>query len=66
MRTDIPDYLKQMTGYYLVNPNTSISMKYSRQVLLVREGIKINIMDDCMAMNVPDIWVKVTAKGKKP
>ena len=23
-------------------------------------------MDDCMAMNVPDIWVKVTARGKKP
>ena len=33
MRTNIPDYQKQISGYYLINPNTSISMNYSRQVL---------------------------------
>ena len=40
-------------------------MGYSRLLLLVREGVRIDILDSCMSEEVPDIWVRIISKGRK-
>ena len=65
LRTQIPNEQADISGYFRVLPNTSISMNYSRFVLLVKEGVRIDIMDKCMSFDVPDIWVKAIHRGRK-
>ena len=38
LREDIPDDQTHIGGYYIIKPNTSLGMGYSRKFLLVREG----------------------------
>ena len=66
MRDNIPPEQKSFHGYYVITPNTSYSMGYSRIILLVREGVKLDILDNCMDETVPAIWVKVISRGRKP
>ena len=66
MRDNIPQEQKDIDGYYLITPNTSISMGYSRIVLLVREGVRLNILDDYMDATIPAITVKLISRGRKP
>ena len=57
---------KHIQGYYMITPNTSVRLGYSRLVLLVREGVRVSILDDCMSDTIPAIWVKVITRGRKP
>ena len=66
LRTNISDEVKHVEGYYLITPKTDLHMGYSRLVLLAREGVKLTIMNDCMAEDLPTIWVKLTSRGRKP
>ena len=66
LRYETPACQKDIQGYYIVTPNTEISMGYSRIILLVREGVQLTILNNCMDDNIPAIWVKLTSKGKKP
>ena len=66
LRNDTPANEKDIEGYYMVLPNTSLQMGYSRLILLVKEGVRIEIMDDCMSQTVPAIWIKVISRGRKP
>ena len=50
----------------MITPNTAIAMGYSRLVLLVKEGVRVSIMDQCMSDQVPAIWVKIISRGRKP
>ena len=65
-RDSIVPELKHIEGYYMITPNTSNSMGYSRLILLVKEGVRVNIMDDCMSDEIPAIWVKLVSRGRKP
>ena len=49
----------------MLTPNTELHMGYSRLVLLAREGVQLSLMNDCMADNIPAIWVKLASKGTK-
>ena len=65
LRYNTPASQKDIQGYYIVTPNTEINMGYSRIILLVREGVQLTILNNCMDDNIPAIWVKLTSKGKK-
>ena len=41
-------------------------MGYSRILLLAREGVKLDIMNECMDRDIPAIWVKLITRGRKP
>ena len=66
LRETITQEERHIQGYYIIVPNTSVNIGYSRIILLVKEGVKISIMDECMDMNIPAIWVKIIACGRKP
>ena len=66
LRQNIPEEEKHITGYYIISPNTELSMGYSRLILLAREWVKLDIMDNCMSIDVPTIWVKIVTRGCKP
>ena len=66
LRLNTPSEQKDIQGYYMLTPNTHIHMGYSRILLLAREGVKLEIMDECMDPNLPSIWVKLITRGKKP
>ena len=66
LRADTSMELREVQGYYLVTPNTELYMNYSRIVLLAREGVILTILNECMSNNIPEIWVKVSTRGRKP
>ena len=66
MREDITPEEKYIDGYYHITPNTAVGMGYSRLILLVKEGVKVSIMDECMDVTIPAIWVKIISRGRKP
>ena len=66
LRADTPMELANIQGFYILKPNTELQLGYSRILLLVREGVKLSIMDECMDSMIPAIWVKVITKGRKP
>ena len=66
LRSNTPQEQKHIDGYYIITPNTELLMGYSRLILLVREGVQLNIMDECMSNEVPVIWVKLVTRGRKP
>ena len=66
LRTGINDEQKDIQGYYMLTPNMHLNMGYSRILLLAREGVHLDIMNDCMGDDIPIIWVKITSRGRKP
>ena len=66
MRDAIAPEFKFIEGYNLITPNTMRRMGYSRLVLFVREGVKLDVMENCMSDDLPAIWVKLTTRGRKP
>ena len=66
LKSNVTEEERHIEGYYQILPNTAIRMGYSRLVLLVKEGVRVSLMDECMADEIPAIWVKVITRGRKP
>ena len=66
LRANTPTELTNIPGYYIIKPNTELTLGYSRILLLAREGVRLNIMNECMDTTIPSIWVKGIVKGRKP
>ena len=65
MRDSIPQEQKHIYGYYLITPNTVTRQDYSRIILLAKEEVQLRIMDECMADDIPVIWVKLVTRERK-
>ena len=65
LRANTPPEKKDIEGYHIISPNTELSLGYSRLILLVRDGVQLNVMEDCMSNEVPVIWVKLVTRGRK-
>ena len=60
----LPIEERQIRGYSLHLPSTVTKHKYARIVLLVREGIDVNIHRKMMHEDVAVIWVSVKTKKR--
>ena len=61
--SEFPDHLTHIPGYRQVHPKQLVTMKYSRIVLLVRDGIQVTILEDLMCPEVASIWLKIAKRG---
>ena len=52
-------------GYNIIHPKTIVSLGYSRIILLVREGVNVQLTEDLMDGIVSSIWIKVNKQGAK-
>ena len=66
LMVETPDFQRKINGYNMVLPPTLQSLKYARIVLLVREGIQYKVLDEYMANDLANIWVKIGQRGRKP
>ena len=57
-----PPHEKEIEGYRLVLPKTLNTMNHARIILLVREGINIEILNDYMDGETATIWVKLGSR----
>ena len=63
---EVPDYSRYVEGYQIILPNTMEHLRYVRIILLVRNGIQVEVMTDCMEQDLSVIWVKVGRAGRRP
>ena len=63
---DTPEYCYQIGGYNVFLPRTMDRLGYARIILLVKHGIEIEVLDNCMETDISAIWVKICNKGRKP
>ena len=61
-----PEYSYQIEGYDVILPRTMDRMGYARILLLVKQGIDIEVLENCMETDISAIWVKISNKGRKP
>ena len=66
LMADIPDNQRRIDGYRLVLPLTMDTMQYSRIVLLVREGLEVEVLTEHMSDKLACIFVKLGQRGRKP
>ena len=62
----VPDNCRNINGYSLILPKTMEYLKYSRIVLLVKNGVEIEVLNSCMEKDISAIWVKIGKVGRKP
>ena len=62
----VPEYSRHINGYSLILPKTMAHLKYSRIVLLVRNGVEVEVLNNCMEPDISAIWIKVGKAGRKP
>ena len=64
---DIGDlqYKIKIYGYNLHLPQSMTSIQYSRIILLSKEGLNIQIMEELMDPIIASIWVKICGRGMK-
>ena len=55
----------EIPGHYMVLPRTMESMAYARLVLIVRNDLKVQVLEDLMDKEVATIWVKVGTTRRK-
>ena len=55
-----------MNDTTIITPNTNLFLGYSRIILLARNGVRLDIMNNCMDELTPAIWVKIITRGRKP
>ena len=60
----LPEHLRQIEGYKLHLPLTMSKHKYSRLVLLVKDGVNIKIHKNLMHEDLAVIWCSVLSGGK--
>ena len=61
-----PDHEMQIPGYELVLPKSMETLGYSRIVLLVKNGLKIHVLDQHMENYLTEIWVRVGNSRRSP
>ena len=62
---DKPDHLCMIEGYNLTKAKTTISLGYSRLVLLTKIGLVYTLEDKRMEEGISSIWLKVGGRGRK-
>ena len=65
LAADIPDYETCIQGYEINTPLSHEKYKYSRIVLLSKEGEKFKIDRNKMSAEIASIWITVSGKGRK-
>ena len=55
----------RIEGYNIVHTKSIVTMKYSRLVMLVKDGLNIKIVEDLMDTEVASIWIKVNKQGAR-
>ena len=58
-------YKIKIDGYVIHLPKSMVTMQYSRIILLAKEGLNIQILDELMDPRVSSIWVKMGGRGVK-
>ena len=66
MDINLNDYEKQIRGYDIILPRTTEKRNLARIVMLVKQGVDVELMPDLMDSQVAAIWVKLRSKGRKP
>ena len=61
----LPDYETCIQGYDLNTPLSHDKYKFSRIVLLSREGLKFKVETTRMTADIASIWISVGGKGSK-
>ena len=64
MRLEISDELKLIDGYKTTHPKTSPKYGYSRLVLLIREDIDFELLENLMLDQESSIWIKLVIGGR--
>ena len=49
----------------MLHPKTLFSLKYSRLVMLVKDGLNLQVIDELMDNEVSSVWVKVNKRGAR-
>ena len=62
---DTPDHLREIEGYKMALARTMESLKFSRIVLLCKEGAQYTVETNLMSKEMSSIWVKLSGKGRK-
>ena len=60
----LPDWDRQLPGYYLIYPNTFTELKHVRIVLLVKNNMNIHILNDHMDNDIASIWIRIGTSKK--
>ena len=66
LREEISDHMKVIDGYQTIYPRTSVFYGYSRLILLIRDNIEFEKLENLMSIVEPSIWVKIRVKGRSP
>ena len=61
---DLPDGDRVIPGHKLFYPKTMSSMEHARLVLIAKDSIEVNILQDYMDDEIPSIWCKIGSKKK--
>ena len=60
----LPDWERQIPGYFLIYPNTFKNLKHVRIVLLVKNNMNVHILNDHMDIDIAMIWIKIGTTKK--
>ena len=61
----LDSHLSQIIGYELITTKAMSTMGYSRLVLLVKQGVNIEVQEAMMDDSVASIWLKIKRRGCK-
>ena len=65
MYSTIPENMTHIEGYSMTRAKTWSRLKYSRIVLLAKEGLLFNIEHNRMNDEVSSIWLRVGGRGRR-
>ena len=63
---EIEEYERQIMGYKILLPLTTPEQKVARLVILIKDGIRVEVQKKYMDNQIAAIWLKIGARGKKP
>ena len=66
MLVDLPDFEKNLVGYQVHTPPVPREHKMIRIVLLVKDGLTVEILNNFMDPKIAAIWCKIGSRGRKP
>ena len=62
---NIPEHEKYIQGYDRIQPLTMTRQGHCRIIVLVKEGVEVEIMDYIMEDDLATVWLKIRRQGKK-
>ena len=65
LKTEVPREQQEFEGYETVLPSTMMTQGYARLVILVKEGIIFEKMENCMDDGAAVVWIRVTIRGNR-